>query len=128
MIRAKLIDPLATLNDFVELNSMEFVPGENLAVVIRLFDAQSGVRYIPPSTAIVTLTFVNNDETELEVTATLLDPDDRSMWTTPLTQAQSLILGAPNVRVKLDVVGDATLIHLALIQNALIRVTTVGDC
>lgn len=128
MITASLINSAATLNDFQPLASMNFVPGENLTVNIQISDPQKGIRYIPNSAATLTMTFMNVDSTQTVVNGSLIDANDRSLWTCALTQTQTENLGAQNIIVTLDELGDGTIIRKCLIQNVLIRTNLSGDC
>lgn len=128
MIKARLLNSGASLNDFFFLDALEFVPGENLTLVLQIFDAQKNIRYIPPAAAEMTLTFVKSDGTELEKSASLVDADDRSMWKVSLSQAETATLAGQNVEIELDVNGDASLILKAIIANGVIRINLSGDC
>lgn len=129
MISAKLISPDSTLNVFSEIDSLNFNPGENVTVAVRLFSEIRGTRYVPGASATLTLTFTNKDGTSLVKNATVIDSGDRSMWSVDLSQAETADLGGSNILVSLDTQGDATEIWLAKIGGAMIRVNlTSGDC
>lgn len=110
------------------MSSQAYVPGENVTVVVQLMQAQRSIRYVPPATAVTTVTLKNADETDLAITATLVDASDRSMLRFVLTQAQSLALGSANLLIEVDVLGDGSLVYLAAIGNALTRTSLTGDC
>lgn len=128
MIRAKLINSSATLNSFFELSSLSYVPGENVTLNLRIFDLQQNLRYIPPVAATMTLTFDNKDGTTLTKTATVLDSDDRSLWTVALSQAETAALGGSNIQVILDINGDASAINKTVLANSLSKINLSGDC
>jgi hypothetical protein len=128
MINAKLLNPDASLNDYFFIGSLNFVPGENLTVAIQIFDAHRKIRYIPPATAELTMTFINKDGSELVKTASVIDADDRSMWKAEISQAESELLAGQNVEISLDPDGDGDPLMIALLANAIIRVNLSGDC
>lgn len=128
MIKAKLLNSEASLNDFFLVEAIEFVPGENLTIALQIFNAEKGIRYIPPVAATMTLTFIDSEGDELVKNAAVIHADDRSMWKVSLTQLETETLAGQNIIVTLDVNGDATLIYKALIANGVIRSNLSGDC
>ena len=74
---ARLINSDASLNNFQEIGSVDYVPGEDKRVAFRLFDEQLGIRYIPGATATVDITIYKSDNTTLDVSATVISADDR---------------------------------------------------
>lgn len=128
MIKAKLLNSGASLNDFFFMDSLDFVPGENLTICIQIFDAQKNIRYIPPLAAELTMTFVNADGDEFDKVAAVVSADDRSMWKVSLSQVETATLAGQNIEISLDVEGDATVILKAVIANGVIRINLAGDC
>ena len=121
MIKAKLLNSDAILNNFTEIEAVTYVPGENVDVVIRLFASQRPHRFVPPNgAAIVKFKFQTNNIITpiLEKTATAVDALDRSMWTISLSQAESQTLIGSNIEVEVDLLGDGTQICKAVIGNA----------
>lgn len=128
MIRAILLNSQASLNNFKEITSISYVPGENVTIVVRIENAELDIRYIPPAAAVVTLEIINADNTSLTKTATELDAGDRSIWVFNLTAAESAALGGSNILINVDREGDGTDVAKAVIQNALVRNILSGDC
>lgn len=128
MLKIKLINSEASLNDYFHIESIEFVPGEDVTVAFQLFDAQRNIRYVPPSAAELTVTLINTTGDEFNKTAAIIDAADRSMWKFSLTQVESETLAGQNIEFSLDVNGDATKILKAVIDNVLIRKNLSGDC
>lgn len=128
MIKAKLLNSEAALNDYFYIGAVEFVPGEDVKVAIQIFDVQRDIRYIPPSAAELTLTFTDSEGDPIEKTAGLIDVDDRSMWYVELSQAESEVLAGQNIEITLDVNGDGTEIKKTLIANGIVRINLSGDC
>lgn len=128
MIKVKLLNSEASLNDFLYIGSIDFIPGENVKVSIQIFDSQKNIRYIPPVASTLTMTFIDKDGNDVVKIASVIHADDRSMWRVLLSQAETENLGGQNVIIDLDVNGDGTLIYRALLANAIIRNNLSGDC
>jgi hypothetical protein len=128
MIQAKLINSDAELNDFFLLEAVEFIPGQNLTLAVQLFNSQLNVRYIPPSAATMTMSFIDSSGNAFVKTATVIDANDRSMWSVALSQVETSTLAGQNIIVTLDVNGDGTVIFKALVENGVIRINLSGDC
>lgn len=126
MLIAKVLNNAASLNNFKEIASLEFVIGEELNLVFRLHDPQVNLRHVPPATAIVNVTFNKTDGTTLEKTASFLDSGDRSMLTVSLTEAETEEILGGNLTFEVDVLGDGTEIIKGLISNALSKI--ILDC
>lgn len=130
MIYAKLLNSEASLNNFFELDAIEYVPGENLTLAVRLFDSQRQIRYIPPLAATLEfkfLTTVAGVDTELDIAGTVINADDRSMWSVELTPAQTELLSSGNVQLTLDVNGDASVIYKTVLRAILTKRFLSGD-
>lgn len=128
MIKVKLLNSDASLNDYKYLGSVSFIPGENLTVAIQIFDAHRDIRYIPPADATLTMSFIDKNGDEILKDAEVIDADDRSMWKVDLSQAETELLAGQNIIVVLDVEGDGTIIFKALVANGIIRTNLSGDC
>lgn len=128
MIKAKLLNSDASLNDFTYIGSMEFVPGEDVTVALQIFQGQKDIRLIPPLAATLTLTFIDSDGNDVIKTATVINADDRSMWKVALTQLESETLAGQNIEGELDYNGDASVIYRFVMQNVLQRTNLAGDC
>jgi hypothetical protein len=126
MLTAKILNSAASLNNFKEIASLEFILGEELNLVFRLQDPQFNLRHVPPVTAIVKVTFNNIDGTTLEKTATEVDSGDRSMQTVNLTELETENILGGNISFQVDVLGDGTEIIKGIIYNALSKI--ILDC
>ncbi len=124
----KLINTKATLNNFFLLGQLEYVPGETLKVNIHLVDTESKNRLIPGSTSTLDFIFQKTDGTELTKTGTLLfGQDDRSMWTTTLTDVETAEIIGSNFKVELDFDGAGDF-DSAIAYNVLHRSSFDGEC
>jgi hypothetical protein len=125
MFTADVISSTVTINDFSPIGTLSFIPGSQTVFAIRLKQSQRAdlLRYIPPSTALLTVTFQNLDGTQTTQSMTYM-ADDRSIWTTTLTSATTALLASGNVVLTLDLLGDGTQIDKGYIQAALTLVIT----
>ena len=128
MIKIQLLNSTASLNDYILVSAVNFIPGENLTIALQIQDVQKNIRYIPPVAATMNLTFIDKDGNDLVKAAAKIDPDDRSLWNVVLSQAETEILAGQNIIVDLDVNGDQTVILKALVANGIIRNNLSGDC
>lgn len=129
MLNIKLLNAQAQLNYYFNITSVSYTPGESVNINFQFFDVDSGVRFIPATTATCTVSFKKNDGTLLVKTAAMqFNPDDRSIWTVQLSAADSLVVIGSNFLVSLDVLGDTTNIQQAIGINFLSPVLFDGDC
>ena len=126
MLTAKVLNSTASLNEFKEISGLDFMLGEELTLVFRLYNPQTGLRHVPPATAIVKLTFNNTDGTLLEKTATEVDSGDRSMQKVTLSEIETESILGGNLSFTVDVLGDTTQIIKGIIYNGLSKV--ILDC
>lgn len=119
-LTATVLNSDATLNTFITTGSFSFIPGETKTLVLRLIDTDKNLRYIPPSTAVITGKFRNLDGEEMPIEFTAF-PDDRSMIYIDLTATQTENLASGNLLLELDILGDQTKIVLALARSILAR-------
>lgn len=120
-LSAKVISSDATLNSFQFIESAQFIPEENLTIAFQIMQPEKGIRYVPPSTAVITFKFNQTDNTVLEKVMTFVDVLDRSLVKCSFTPAETEVLMAGNVTFEIDVLGDGTNIKLGFIYNALSR-------
>ena len=128
MLRARLLNSDAQLNNFIEISTINYVPGEDFVVVFRLFLDQLGIRYVLPATATVEASILNSDGTTLTKAASVISSDDKSMWSFSIADTESDDLAGFNIEITIDVNGDGTNIKKAVIQNALSKTLLSGDC
>lgn len=121
MLLGDVLNSDASLNDFDVLGSLSFIQGEQTRLVIRLKQEQrkDKLRFVPPSTALLTITVQESDGTEADLVASVLDPLDRSIWYVDLQESDTELLIGGNILFSLDILGDGTKIIKGLIQNGL---------
>ncbi len=133
MISARILNSRATVNNFYEIGTLEFVPGSTFTLVIQLIDTQSPdmMRYVAiPSDGnsahlVVTFTMPNTDGSDLAVTMTQMT-GDASIWTANITTSQSASLATGNCQVSVVDTGTSPSTLLGLVSDA-IAIQITGD-
>jgi len=125
MITANLLNSTASLNEFFEISALQFVPGTEITIVVRLKQSQrpDRLRYIPAAGSTLTLNLEDTSGNSVDITMTEFT-DDRSMWSGTLTATQTETLAPGNIVFTL-VEGGTTL--RGSIQNGL-QLEILGDC
>ena len=123
MLTAKVLNSNASLNSFSSVSSIDFIMNDTVKVNFQLFDTDEQLRYVPPSSAVITLVFNKGNEATLEKVATP-NVDDRSLVSVDFTTDDTKELVGGNVIIKLDIKGDGSEIRTGVIQNAMRKVVT----
>ena len=124
MILGKMINNAASLNNFSYIGSVDYVLGDVITMNFQLFDPQLKMRFVPPSTAIVTVTFNNMDGSSFTQVGSFINALDQSLITVPLSAVQTAQLLDGNVTFTVDLLGDQTQIVRGMIYSALHQVIT----
>jgi hypothetical protein len=119
MIRGKMINAAASLNNYQHIGSVEYMLGDAFVLNFQLWDPELKIRFVPPATAIVKVTLNNQDSTTNVKTATFIDPLDLSLNSIAITAADSAQLLDGNLNFSVDLLGDGTKIVNGLIFAAL---------
>lgn len=120
MLRGKLINDAASLNNFNYISAIEYMIGGTGATLnFQILDPQTGMRFIPPSTAVVKVTFNNQDSTTFEKTGSFISALDQSLIAVTLTQSDLAQLLDGNLNFTVDLLGDATQVLNGIIFGAL---------
>jgi hypothetical protein len=129
MLAVQILNDAPQLNSWFKIQSVAYIPGETVKINFQLLDVDSAIRFIPPTTAIVTVGFKKNDGTTLTNTATgLFTADDRSIWQVVLSAADSAVVVGQNMIITVDLLGDASDIQQAIGNNVLSKTLFDGDC
>lgn len=119
-LTGKIINPDATLNNFVyQDQGVEFLPSSSVVIALQLFDPAKKMRYIPPSTAVITFTFNNADFTTFTQESSFINTQDCSLLLINLSTTQTAYMVGGNLTFTVDVYGNGSLIYNGLIQDAL---------
>lgn len=122
-LTAKILNADATLNFWLVLDSLDFIPGTEVDVKLRIFNPDMQDRYVPPSTTIMTVEFLKSDGTTLSKTMTL-NADDRSIASVTLQEAETEDLIGGNLLFTLDLLGDGSKLMKGVISNGLRTIDT----
>ncbi len=128
MLIADVLSTDTTLNSFDVIGSLQFIPGEETTLFIRLKQPMRKdlLRYVAPDTATLTISLPKKDGTMLEIEAEGLE-GDLSIWSSVLEETDTEELIGGNFNFVIDLLGDGTKIIKGWVQNGLNLVTT-GDC
>ena len=123
MLFGKILNSDATLNNFSEIGNLNFIPGEEITLVIRLVQQDKDqLRFIPNDVSSLTLNLATT-EGVTEVTMTAMT-GDKSIWSGVVTPSQSDIMLGGNINFTLDNNGTEV---KGWVQNAL-SVIKIGGC
>lgn len=128
MLTLKLLNPAATLNNYLYVNSVLFVPGSALRVIVQITQNEynpSIRKMLVDPAAIVTLKFDKKDNTVLSLPLTPF-ANDRSIWEATLTPAQTTDLTGGNLVFSIDQDGTGASLELGYLDSAFQRVNTGG--
>lgn len=130
MLSGQILNSQATLNNFITLSALEFVPGETIDIFLQFINDQLGIRYMVDEATYpaATVKFIFNKSNGLteEVSATFMT-GDRSIITASLSSTvTSAILGG-NFVVEIDLLNDGTNIKKVFVENGLTK-NISGSC
>ena len=127
MLSGQILNSDASLNNFIITDTKEFIPGEQFDLVVRLLNPELDLRYVPPTTAIITFTFNKTDLTTFTKVSAPVDVLDRSMQKMTIQESESTDLLSGNISFSVDVLGDGSVIKKGIIENGLAKFID-GDC
>ena len=127
MISIKVLNSQATLNYFFEVDAIDYVPGEDLRIVFRIFNSQTDTRMVLEAADVVTATFLDSTSTEVDIIATALDAGDLSMYYVDLTPAQTTELSITNLQVTAVTDADSKT-YKTIKYNVFAKKIISGDC
>lgn len=137
MLKIKLINEQAELNNFSYVEVKEYIPNLPFSVKFQIQDSETKQRTIPNNAAKLNCVFQLRDGTELVKSASkMFSPDDKSMWKVDLSKTESNNIVGGNFQVILDFEGDSTLIDLSnatdlrsgMAYNVLSKIQFDGEC
>ena len=125
MLSGVVLNSNASLNDFREIGSLDFIPGSAIRLVIRLTQPQlEGLRYVAASGATLDISIAKSDNTDETVAMAELDAGDRSLWYADLTatQTENMIGGSFSFTLT-----EGATVQLGVIENGLSK-SVIGGC
>ncbi len=136
MLKVKLINDQAVLNNFSYVETKEYIPDQPLVIKLQILDSQTNMRLIPATTAKLNAIFQLRDGTELTVAGAMLyNPDDRSLWSVSLTAEQTVDIVGSNFQIDLSFNGsgsgdlsDSTDLRSGMAYSQLAKITFDGEC
>jgi flagellar capping protein FliD len=124
----KVLNSQATLNNFIYIGTLLFVPGLSLKINMRLFDDELNLRFViedPNATVKIILNKSNNLQEEVNG---IFINGDHSLVQFSLTSLQTQDLLGGNVVIEIDEHGDGSSILQAMSKQALSKEILVGGC
>lgn len=129
MLAIKLLNDQATLNNFYNVSSRDYIPGDAFTLNFQIFDSQTKQRFMADADATIEVVFQKNDGSELTVEADVLFETDRSMWSVEMTaESTETIVGANFMVVMTTEVDEEDVIVSGMAYNALSKITFDGEC
>jgi hypothetical protein len=125
MLTLDIISPNPQLNSYVVSKVANFAAGETVKVIMRLWQPDLKIRYIPSNAAVITVDLKKSDNTTLTKTCSFTFVDDRSIIEFNLTASESEQVISQNLVVK---IVDGSDTKIALLQYGLRRVKASGAC
>lgn len=125
MLKLNIVSKDPQLNSFTLSSSMQFAGGEDVKVVMQLFQEDKKIRYIPELSASITVDLKKSDGTILSKTCSFTFADDRSIVEFSLSATESALVISQNLVVK---VTETSGIQLAVLQYGLSRAIVDGSC
>lgn len=96
----QMLDGDSTLNNLMPMNQMEISPGETATVMFQLINSSTKQRYMPAAGATMTAKMVSsNNANVLSKIPTQPFTDDKSVWSFPLSAADSVKLAGVNLEI-----------------------------
>lgn len=119
ILKLQMLNEDATLNNFQDIGSAQFVPETPLKLVMRLLQTQRDLRYVPDVAATFSMDFQLSDGTILTKVPTFLDASDRSLLTVSLTALETELLIGQNLVVTVtEPSGNSVAALPSALQNA----------
>lgn len=128
-LEVRMLSRSSTINSLKTVPSVDIERGETLNLMFQLFDADTGIRYVPQSGAVVQVQIpryleyvpsINGDAipTDYSVNQPATKPfsGDDSIWSTPLTSAQTSKMTSQNMKV---VLTEGANISIATVKYAI---------
>ena len=119
MLTLKVLNSDAILNSYINIESLQFTNGSDVELVLKLWQCDKNIRYIPAAGAVITCDFLKSDNSVISKTATFPFAEDRSIIQFSLSAADTAELISQNILI--EIVEGAVTKH-AFLQNAIQKV------
>ena len=125
MLTLNILNRDCTLNAFMISSSAQIVGGETAIVVVRLFQLDKKIRYIPSETAEFSVDLLQSNGDVLTKSLSFkFEDDDRSILQLELDAEETQTIISQNLIVKITEGAD---IRMAVLQQGLQKVN-LGKC
>jgi len=125
MLTLDIVSKNPQLNSFTLSKNFAFAAGEDVKVTMRLFQSDLGIRYIPSSSATMSISLKKSDGTTLSKNCSFTFADDRSIIEFEMTAVEAASVISQNLVVS---IVEGSLTKIALLQYGLTRIITDGSC
>ena len=125
MLTLDIVSKNPQLNSFTLSKNFAFAAGEDVKVIMRLFQPDLNIRYVPDVAAVITIALKKSDGTTLSKTCAFTFADDRSIIEFTMSAAETATVIGQNLVVNI-VEGSTT--QIAVLQYGLTRNITDGSC
>ena len=123
MLTLKVLNSDAILNSYIEIGSLRFTSGSDVDVVLKVWQCEKNIRYIPDVASVITADFLKSDGTTVSKTASFPFADDRSIIKFSLTASETADIISQNLLVQ--IVEGAVTKH-AFLQKAIQKVANAS--
>jgi hypothetical protein len=125
MLTLDIVSKSPQLNSFTVSKNSQFAGGEDVKVIMRLWQPELNIRYIPGAAAVITIALKKSDGTSLSKTCAFTFADDRSIIEFTLSAVESALIISQNLVVN---IVDGGVTTIAVLQYGLTRQVTDGSC
>lgn len=116
MLTLNILNSDATLNNYIQLQSLSFTGGETLTLNLKLIQIDKSIRYVADVGAVITLDLQNSDGTTLAKTGAFPFADDRSIVQFTFTALETESLISQGISVKIE---EGSSVQIASLRGAL---------
>ena len=120
-----IVSDSPTLNAYNLSKSVQIVKGQTAKVILRLWQEDRKIRYIPSSSAVLTIDLKKSDQDVITKTLTPTFADDRSIQEFSLSAAETTELISQNLVVK---IVDGSDTYFAILQKGVQKLVLDGVC
>lgn len=125
MLTLQILNNEAVLNAFFISSNKSFVSGEDVKILMRIYNPNLNIRYIPISGASISVELLKSDNTVLTKIASFPFPDDRSIIQLDITALESVDIISQNLIVK---IAEGLTTTYAILQGGLQRIKLTSGC
>lgn len=114
-----------SINSFSLGKVFQFASGQTAKVILRLWQSDKKIRYIPSETAQITVDLKQSDNTILQKTCSFTFVDDRSIIEFDLSDLETAAIIGQNLVVRIE---EDSAVKFAVLPFGLQKVILDGSC